>query len=128
MERDITRWQDAILAEEKTAPDELEAPILHLFTTAGRLYSLLLQSVKTLLPTPEFRKLEREHDRLRLWADGYGVISGNLDHVLADATRMRHSTIRLLVRICCTLAKSTSQFLFLLLGRLGMAKRALPNT
>ena len=117
MARDIKQWQDSVLTEEKAAPDGSDTPILRLFTAAGSLYGLLLKSVETLLPTPEFRRLEREHHRLELWGDGYGVVSGNLDHVLADAKRMRHSTICLLVTICRTLAKGMSQRSCQVLGR-----------
>ena len=105
---DVEQWRDSVLMEEETAPDRPYTPILALFTTASSLYGLLLECVEGLLPTPDIRRLERERDRLRLWADGYGVVSGNLDHVLADTRRMRHSTICLLVSICRTLVKGLS--------------------
>jgi len=116
---DIKQWRDSVLMEEETAPDRPYTPILRLFTTASSLYGLLLECVEGLLPTPDIRRLERERDRLRLWADGYGVVSGNLDRVLADTRRMRHSTICLLVSICRTLVKGLSQCSCQVLGRNG---------
>ncbi len=104
MVRDIQQWQTSVFKDGKTPSYEPDGLISRLLATAHGLYFFLLGKLKPVLPTAEFRALEREHDRLQLWADGYAVESGNLDNTLADATRMRHSTVRILVSICRTLA------------------------
>jgi hypothetical protein len=44
-----------------------------------------------------------------LWCDGYGVRDGDLDAILAESKRLRHSTYRLLASICDTLTDSKSK-------------------
>jgi hypothetical protein len=44
-----------------------------------------------------------------LWCDGYGVRDGDLDAILAESKRLRHSTYRLLASICNTLTDSKSK-------------------
>ena len=63
-----------------------------------------------------FRTFEREYGYLQLWCDGYGVRDGDLDVILAESKRLRHSTYRLLASICDTLADRKSGALVLLLS------------
>ncbi|KAK4233258.1 hypothetical protein C8A03DRAFT_19629, partial [Achaetomium macrosporum] len=79
-----------------------------LSTAASELFSQLLAHGRPSQPSnfskSLFRKLGREYSCLQLWCDGYGLASGDLDVVLAESRRLRCLTVRLLARICYTLA------------------------
>ena len=77
-----------------------------LSTTVSELFRLLLNHARLQTSNAMFRTLEREYSYLQLWCDGYGVPFGHLDAILAESKRLRHSTLRLLVSICHTLADS----------------------
>ncbi|KAI0869558.1 hypothetical protein GGS24DRAFT_505669 [Hypoxylon argillaceum] len=51
------------------------------------------------------RKLESAHSYMRLWADGYGVQSGQFEEKLKNSQRAGDLTIKLLQSICRTLTQ-----------------------
>ncbi|KAK3374677.1 hypothetical protein B0H63DRAFT_525976 [Podospora didyma] len=91
---EIVKWQDSLSRDEGIG---IEADGSSSSTPDG-----LTTRLRT--AASQIRSLEREYDYLRLWADGYGLFSGELDKILAASKRLRHSTNRLLVGICQTLS------------------------
>ena len=106
MSSQVQLWRVSLPASDGDAALSSRAPpasAARLITLACDIYQLCLESLAKRLSKPLYRKVERPYGYLRLWADGYGVSSGELDKVLADSTRLRRSTVRLLVSLCRTL-------------------------
>jgi hypothetical protein len=110
MGNEIVQWQrsvfhDAGLESSSSKPD---GTAYRVSTSACELFRLLVDHAENHIPKSVLRALERECGYLQLWCDGYGVSSGELDAILAESRRLRHSTYRLLASICHTLADSKS--------------------
>jgi len=106
----IQRWQTALPGDKKGGESASESAGLaaRLTTVICLLYKHSLDCLRPGLSRPSYRRLEQPYDYLRLWSDGYGVPSGDLDGILDDSKRLRRSTLRLLLSICRTL--TTRQF------------------
>jgi len=107
----IQRWQHSVPPHAAGASAEASsstdlALASRLATSALKLFGLLLGHARAQTSHAAFRALEREYGHLKLWSDGYGVVSGQLDAVFVDSRRLRHSTYRLLGSICQVLADS----------------------
>jgi hypothetical protein len=110
MGREIEKWQYSVYGT-CSEPSSSRSEGLATRLTAGisELFRLLLGHDQTQISTSTLRTLEREYGYLQLWCDGYGVRDGDLDAILAESKRLRHSTYRLLASICDTLTDSKSK-------------------
>ncbi|KAK4153805.1 hypothetical protein C8A00DRAFT_33418 [Chaetomidium leptoderma] len=106
MSGEIEQWQRSVLNNGTSGPSssKTEGLASRLGTTASELFRLALNHGQLRAPKSAYSKLQREYGYLQLWCDGYGVVAGDLDLILAESKRLRHSTVRLLVNICHILA------------------------
>jgi hypothetical protein len=111
MGREIEKWQYLVSYGGCSEPSSSRSEGLATRLTAGisKLFRLLLGHAQPQISTSTLRTLEREYGYLQLWCDGYGVRDGDLDAILAESKRLRHSTYRLLASICDTLTDSKSK-------------------
>lgn len=107
---EIQQWQHSVLGRDASefSASKHDGLAARLSTAVCELYRLLLSHAPLQVSRAVFRTLERQYGYLKLWCDGYGAPSGDLDAVLAESTRLRRATYRLLMSICHTLADSES--------------------
>jgi hypothetical protein len=106
MKPKIHEWQKTILPNQSS---EEVISIAKVFSDCSDLWG----AVTRILAAPQhgirkntIRKLESAHSYIRLWADGYGVLSGQFEERLKNSQRAGDLTIRLLQSICRTLTQS----------------------
>ncbi|KAK8134613.1 hypothetical protein PG984_006625 [Apiospora sp. TS-2023a] len=108
----IAEWSQAVSREEE-GPVAAEPRLLaNLYTSCNELYSSIISSllIQTSVSPTILTSLQRSHDHLRLWANGYGVKEGRLDSLLYRSRRARRGTFRLLTSVCRTLIKRLLPF------------------
>jgi hypothetical protein len=90
MSHEIVKWQHSVLREASAEPSSSKTDGLasRLSRTASELFVLVLKHAQPQTPKALCRALEREYGYLQLWCDGYGAVSGELDDVLAESTRL----------------------------------------
>jgi hypothetical protein len=105
---EIERWQHTVSRNVRSgAPSSNhEGLASRLSRAASELFCLLLIQARLQLTKETFRSLEREYGYLKLWCDGYGATLGDLDVIISESKRLRHTTYRLLVSVCHNLADS----------------------
>ncbi|GAB1319996.1 Zn(2)-C6 fungal-type domain-containing protein [Madurella fahalii] len=99
-EVDLSRqWQEFVLnSGEPPWPKDTNRRLAgNLSAAASSLWRSILGRCQNQLPELVLRRIRREYGHYQLWCDGYGVLSGELDNVLAGSKRLRLSTYRLLV-------------------------------
>lgn len=82
--------------------------IANMYTECTKFYSMLLKrasSNRDIAPHI-YRGLESSYSSLVLWAQGYGVADGNLDHLFKRSTLLLSMTLEPLIRISQTLRNS----------------------
>lgn len=109
----IEQWQESVPdGEAPPSPTENNHGLTgQLSTNASSLFLSTMKSGKDHFSEEVLLRIRREYGYFQLWCDGYGVLSGELDDILAGATRLRNSTYRSLVDVCQALLgrKSPSQ-------------------
>jgi hypothetical protein len=85
---------------------------------AARLCRAALDSLSALFKPPTATSLSRRektvlrrcHAVLKLWADGHGVWTGELDQILERTMHLQHTTLSVLHSLCRTLLAGMSLF------------------
>ncbi|KAK7949035.1 uncharacterized protein PG986_009921 [Apiospora aurea] len=103
----ISEWRQSVI-QEAGEPECAEPPLLaNLYAACNQLYSNVIISLskQSSIQPPVLTSLQRSHDYLRLWANGYRVNEGRLDNLLYRSRRARRGTFRLLTSVSRTLTK-----------------------
>ncbi len=110
MDSGIEKWQHSVSSDVPigSSSSRHDGIASRLATAATDFFGLLLEHARPHTSSDLLRALEREYGYLQLWCDGYSVLSGELDAVLAESRRLRLATYRLLVSVCRTLADRRS--------------------
>ncbi|KAK8863007.1 hypothetical protein PGQ11_009242 [Apiospora arundinis] len=101
----IREWRQ-VVSQEGERSDAKDPPLLAtLYTACSSFYSNILSALcaKKSLQPAVLTSLQRSHDYLKLWANGYGVDEELLDSLLCKSQRARRGTFRHLASICRTL-------------------------
>lgn len=104
MNPQIHEWQKAVQSNQVS---EEVISIAKVFSDCSDLWGVVNRNLAQQhgLQKITIRKLESAHSYIRLWADGYGVASGQFEEKLKNSQRAGDLTIRLLQSICRTLTK-----------------------
>ncbi|KAI0970720.1 hypothetical protein F4678DRAFT_434454 [Xylaria arbuscula] len=100
----IREWQETVLPNQNS---EEVISIAKVFSDCSDLWGLVTDTLteQHLTKKNTIRKLESAHSYIRLWADGYGILSGQFEGKLKNSQRAGDLTIRLLQSICRTLTQ-----------------------
>ncbi|KAI1311742.1 hypothetical protein F5Y03DRAFT_287677 [Xylaria venustula] len=100
----IREWQETVLPNQNS---EEVISIAKVFSDCSDLWGPVtdILTEQHLTKKNTIRKLESAHSYIRLWADGYGVLSGQFEAKLKNSQRAGDLTIRLLQSICRTLTQ-----------------------
>ncbi|KAI0451086.1 hypothetical protein F5B21DRAFT_488118 [Xylaria acuta] len=104
MNPQIYEWQKTILPDQSS---EEVIGIAKVFSDCSDLWGVVINILaqQRWIQKNTIRKLESAHSYIRLWADGYGVPSGQFEERLRNSQRAGDLTIRLLQSICRTLTQ-----------------------
>ncbi|KAK4038583.1 hypothetical protein C8A01DRAFT_37492 [Parachaetomium inaequale] len=121
---EIERWQHTVSRDVRSGASSSNHDGLasRLSRAACELFPLLLSLSRSQTSKETFRALEREYGYLKLWCDGYGATSGELDVALSESKRLRHATYRLLVSVCHNLADKLTVVLLLVVDEASRPK------
>ncbi|KAI0553262.1 hypothetical protein F4679DRAFT_600198 [Xylaria curta] len=100
----IHEWQKTILPNQSS---EEPIGIAKVFSDCSDLWGVVthILAQQHLIQKNTIRKLESARSYIRLWADGYDVLSGKFEERLKNSQRAGDLTIRLLQNICRTLTQ-----------------------
>lgn len=98
----IEQWQESVPDGEvrDVLKEANHGLISELSATASSLFLSILKTGSDQFPEKHVMKIRREYGCFQLWCDGYDVLPGELDDILAGSTRLRHSTYRRLIDVC----------------------------
>ncbi|KAI1357332.1 hypothetical protein F5Y08DRAFT_173275 [Xylaria arbuscula] len=104
MDPQIHEWQKAILPN---ADSEEAIGIANVFSGCSDLWGFVTRILtrEEWVKKGTIHKLDSAHGYIRLWADGYDVLSGQFEKGLKNSQRAGDLTIRLLQNICRTLTQ-----------------------
>ncbi|KAI0183593.1 hypothetical protein EV127DRAFT_18610 [Xylaria flabelliformis] len=104
MHPQIHEWQKTILPNQSS---EEIIGIAKVFSDCSDLWRFVIHILaqQHWVQKNTLHKLESAHSYIRLWADGYGVLSGQFEERLKNSQRAGDLTIRLLQSICRTLTQ-----------------------
>lgn len=104
MNPQVGEWQEAILPNQTS---EETVSIAKVFSDCSDLWGAVVRILaqQHWIQKNTIRKLESAHSYMRLWADGYGVQSGQFEEKLKNSQRAGDLTIKLLQSICRTLTQ-----------------------
>ncbi|KAJ3579278.1 hypothetical protein NPX13_g1292 [Xylaria arbuscula] len=104
MDPQIHEWQKAILPN---ADSEEAIGIANVFSGCSDLWGFVTRILtrEEWVKKGTIHKLDSAHGYIRLWADGYDVLSGQVEKGLKNSQRAGDLTIRLLQNICRTLTQ-----------------------
>ncbi|KAK6825779.1 hypothetical protein PG987_013273 [Apiospora arundinis] len=101
----IREWRQVVSQEGERSDAKDPRLLATLYTACSSFYSNILsaQCAKKSLQPAVLTSLQRSHDYLKLWANGYGVDEELLDNLLCKSRRARRGTFRHLASIFRTL-------------------------
>ncbi|TRX89069.1 hypothetical protein FHL15_010088 [Xylaria flabelliformis] len=104
MHPQINEWQKTVLPSQSS---EEIIGIAKVFSDCSDLWRVVIHILaqQHWVQKNTLHKLESAHSYIRLWADGYGVLSGQFEERLKNSQRAGDLTIRLLQSICRTLTQ-----------------------
>ncbi|KAI1427618.1 hypothetical protein F5Y12DRAFT_791900 [Xylaria sp. FL1777] len=104
MNPQIHEWQKAILPDPNS---EEVIGIAKVFSDCSGLWGAVTRILaqQQWVKKETLRRLESAHSYIRIWADGYDVLSGQFEERLKNSQRAGDQTIRLLQNICRTLTQ-----------------------
>ncbi|KAK4097713.1 hypothetical protein N658DRAFT_265334 [Parathielavia hyrcaniae] len=97
MSHKIENWQNSVPDGNNAEPSSATTDGLasRLTRATCEVFGFALQHAKRQTSKAVFRALKRQYGYLQLWCDGYGVAAGDLDDVIDDSRRLRHSHLSL---------------------------------
>ncbi|KAK6821204.1 hypothetical protein PG987_015604 [Apiospora arundinis] len=100
----VEQWQENL--HPSLIPEETSS-VARLYTASSRLWRILLRAVSTqdAVADSSIKKLESAYSYYVLWADGYGIRSGEFQQKIHKSQRAGDQSIRLLQSICKTLSQ-----------------------
>lgn len=102
----VEQWQENL--HPSLIPEETSS-VARLYTASSGLWRILLRAVSTqdAVADSSIKKLESAYSYYVLWADGYGIRSGEFQQKIHKSQRAGDQSIRLLQSICKTLSQSS---------------------
>jgi hypothetical protein len=96
----IERWQETV-ADTETQGTGIAVRLCR--AALDSLSSVFRTSTAGFLSKREKNVLRRCHATLKLWADGHGAWTGELDQIFERSTHLQHTTLSVLYSLCRTL-------------------------
>ncbi|KAK5653229.1 hypothetical protein OQA88_9128 [Cercophora sp. LCS_1] len=101
----IEQWQESVPdGEVPPSSEDIDRQLVSdLSAAASKLFLSITSELADRFPANLLLRTQREYGYFQLWCDGYNVLSGEIDEILAESTRLRLSVYRRLVHLCLAL-------------------------